>query len=239
MGGNMKNPTKKHNIKTKHIVCLAFILLLALSSACATKGSYSKGDITADGLTVIKSTRLTEQQIKKGVDWSEYTSYLITPAEVEFRKNWKRDQNSSKGLSRQVQDDDMARIREGMGKLVYEEFDKALQEKSGLKKTDAPQSNTLLFKPVINNLDVYAPDIQSAAMTTSYIRQAGRATLFLEVHDAVSGELLARWVDTREDPDRGYAEWANRITNEARARTIVKGWAKRLIEGLEILRAIN
>jgi hypothetical protein len=63
--------------------------------------------------------------------------------------------------------------------------------------------------------------------------------LFLEVHDAVSGEILARWVDTREDPDDGYFEWANRITNMVRVRRVVYIWAGRLIEGIDKLKAVN
>lgn len=236
----MKNLLKIHLFRFKHIRCLMVMLLLISGSlACATKGSFNKGEVTTDGLTVMKSTRFTEAQVKNGVDWSEYAKYQITQVDVSFRKNWKRDQNRNRGISGQVTDKTMAKIREGMGKLVYEEFDKALQGKGGLTKVSAPDSNTLLFKPVIINLDVYAPDIPSASMSKTYIRQAGRATMFLEIHDAVSGEIIARWVDTREDTDHGYLEWANRITNKVRAKQIVSNWARRLVEGLDKLRAIN
>jgi hypothetical protein len=226
----------------RHINILIFILSLVGGSIAfaADEGDLRKGDVTTDGLTVIKSTRHTEKQIKDGVDWSEYTKYQITPVEVSFRKNWKRDYNmSQRTLSMQVTDEDMARIRESMAKIVYEEFDSALQENGGLTKGDQANSNTLLFKPMIINLDVYAPDVDSPYISRSYVRQAGRATLFLEVYDAVSGEILARWVDTREDPDRGYFDWANRITNAARARGVVCAWAKRLVEGLDDLKAVN
>lgn len=220
---------------------LMLLLICGSTSFAAGEGDVKKGDITTEGLTVIASTRNTEKQIKNGVDWSEYTKYQITPVDVSFRKNWKRDYNRGQSaLSGKVTDKDMARIRESMGEIVYEEFDKALQQKGGLTKVDEADSNTLLFKPVIINLDVYAPDVQgSSAMSKTYMRQAGKATLFLEVHDAVSGEILARWVDTREDPDNGYLEWANRITNSARARQVVRGWARRLIEGLDNLKAVN
>jgi hypothetical protein len=179
-------------------------------------------------------------QIKNDIDWSDYTQYQIAPVEVSFRKDWKEDYNrSQKSLSKRVTDEDMARIRESLGEIVYEEFDEALQEKGDLTKVDQFDSNTLMFKPKITNLDVYAPDVNSPYMSRTYIRQAGRATLFLEVHDAVSGEILGRWVDTREDPDRGYFEWANRITNAGRARLVVRTWVNRLVEGLNDLKAVN
>ena len=238
----MKKLENTQVFQFKHIIFLIFILsLISGSIACATDGGdLRKNDVTTDGLTVVKSTRNTEKQIKDGVDWSEYTNYQITPVEVSFRKNWKRDYNrSQRSLSKQVTDEDMVRIRESMGKIVYEEFDSALQEKGGLTKVDKADSNTLIFKPMIIDLDVYAPDIDSSYISRSYVRQAGRATLFLDVHDAVSGEILARWVDTREDPDRGYFDWANRITNAGQARLVVRAWTKRLIEGLDDLKANN
>ena len=239
----MKNLLKSQVFQINHIRYLILMLLLISGSiACATgKGDFKKGDVTTDGLTVTKSTRNTEIQIKSGVVWSEYTKFQITPVEVSFRKNWKRDQNRGRrALSAQVTDKDMSKIKEGMGKIVYEEFDKALQKKGGLTNVDEADSNTLLFKPRIINLDVYAPDLQRGSVASkAYIRQAGRATLFLEVHDAVSGAILARWVDTREDPDNGYYEWANRITNISRAKRVVGGWARRLIEGLDNLKAGN
>jgi hypothetical protein len=238
----MKKLENNQVFKLKHIGLLIFAL--TLMSGCATfgadEGDLKKSDVTTDGLTITKSTRHTEKQIKDGVDWSEYTKYQITPVEVSFRKNWKRDYNmSQRTLSMQVTDEDMARIRESMAKIVYEEFDSALQEKGGLTKVDQADSGTLLFKPKIINLDVYAPDVDSSYISRSYVRQAGRATLFLEVYDAVSGEILSRWVDIREDTDRGYFDWANRITNADRATLVVRAWAKRLVEGLDDLKSEN
>ncbi len=224
----------------KHIWLLIFILFLIGGSVAfaADEGDLKKGDVTTDGLTVTISTRHTEKQIKDGVDWSEYTKYQITPVKVSFRKNWKRDYNmSQRTLSLHVTDEDMARIRESMAKIVYEEFDSALQEKGGLTKVDQADSNTLIFKPRIINLDVYAPDVDPPNTSRAYVRQAGRATLFLEVYDAVSGEILSRWVDTREDTDRGYFDRANRITNAVQFRFIVRAWTNRLVEGLDDLKA--
>jgi hypothetical protein len=238
----MKKLEKIQVFRFRHIGLLIFMVSLIGRSIAfaADEGDLRKGDVTADGLTVVKSTSHTEKQIKDGVDWSEYTKYQITPVEVSFRKSWKRDYNrEQRSLSQQVTDKDMARIRESMAKIVYEEFDSALQEKGGLTKVDQADSNTLIFKPKIINLDVYAPDIDSPYISRSYVRQAGRATLFLEVYDAVSGEILARWVDTREDPDRGYFDWANRITNNVRATIVVRVWANRLVEGLDDLKAVN
>ena len=238
----MKNRSINHGFQFKsigYLILMSLLISVGVVSA-SDEEDLQKNNLTTDGLTVVKSTRYTETEIKKDVDWSEYTKYQISPVEVSFRKNWKRDYNRNiRGVSGQVSDKDMTRIRESMAKIVHEELDSALKEKSGLTATGEVDSGTLLFKPRIINLDVYAPDIPTSSRSNSYIRQAGRATLFLEVYDAISGEILGRWVDTREDPDRGYLEWANRVTNTERARLIVKGWANRLVEGLDKLRSTN
>ena len=220
---------------------ISVLLLISVSIALAADDVVlKKGDVTVDGLTVTKAARMTEIQIKNEVDWSEYTKYQITPVEVSFKRDWKRDYNrKQRSVSARVTDKDMARIKETMAEIVYKEFDSALQKKGGLTKADEVDSNTLLFKPRIINLDVYAPDISRPGRTTTYIRRAGRGTLFLEIYDAVSGEILARWVDTREDQDRGYLDWANRITNIYRATIVVRSWTERLLEGMDELKAVK
>jgi len=225
-------------VKVRYLIMTLFLIGGGIALA-GDMGDLKKGDVTTDGLTVVKSTRFTEDQIKKGVDWSEYTKYQIAPVDVSFIKNWKKDYNRNQRiLSGKVTDKDMARIRRDMAKIVDEELNKALQKKGGFSKVEKADSNTMLLTPKIIDLDVYAPDVDhSTSYSESYVRRAGKATLFLEIHDAVSGELLARWVDTREDPDRGYFDWANRITNNARVKLIVGSWAKRLVEGLEKLHA--
>ena len=239
----MKNQIKNRGFQFKHINYLLILILLFFGGnafASGKKEDFKKGDVTIEGLTVMESTRFTETQIKKGVVWSRYTKYQITPVEVSFRDNWKRDYNrEQKSLAMRVTDRDMLRIKETMSKIVYEEFDKALQKEGGLTKVDQADANTMIFTPRVINLDVYAPEVENGPISHALIRQAGKATLFLEIHDAVSGEILARWVDTREDPDRGYFEWANRITNAERARQIVFRWVERLIEGMDKLKAIN
>ena len=86
--------------------------------------SLKDGQSDTDGLTVMKSTRNTETQIKNSVDWSDYSKFQITPVEVSFRNNWKRDFNRSRStVSGRVTDKDMARIKESFGQIVYEKFD--------------------------------------------------------------------------------------------------------------------
>jgi hypothetical protein len=237
----MKNQYDSRLFRLTFIGYLITAILLVFGGIAfsADEGAFKKGDMTTDGLTVTKSTSFTQTEIKKGVTWSDYTKYRITPVEVSFRKNWQKDYNQGQtSLSQQVTEKDMAGIRESIGKIAYEELDKVLQKRGHLTKADMDDSKTLLFKPKVINLDIYAPDVQSSEPgTMNYVRQAGKATLFLEVYDSVSGEILGRWIDTREDPDRGYFDWANMVTNNERMRLVISAWAGRLVEGFGKLEA--
>ena len=58
-------------------------------------------------------------------------------------------------------------------------------------------------------------------------------TLMLEIHDSVSGALLAKARDNRDDPHKGYLEWTNAGTNRRSARLMLMRWARGLREWLE------
>lgn len=222
-----------------HIGLLISGLLLVSAGIAfaAGEGVLQDGYITTDGLTVINSTKTTTTEVKKDVNWSGYTTYQIAQTEVSFRKDWKQDYNrDQRSSSAQITDRGMLRIRTTMANILYEELDRSLKKNSSMLKTDVADSGTLLFRPRIINLDIYAPDVLGSDIK-NYARQAGKVTLFLEAYDAVSGELLGRWVDTREDPDRGYFDWANRVTNNERMRLVIRRWADRLTEGLGLMQA--
>ena len=62
----MKKLKNTQVFQFKHISLLIVVLSLVFGSiACATDGGdLRKSDVTTDGLTVVKSTRNTEKQIK-------------------------------------------------------------------------------------------------------------------------------------------------------------------------------
>jgi hypothetical protein len=89
-------------------------------------------------------------------------------------------------------------------------------------------SNTLLIRPAIVNLDVAAPDLRTAENIKTYSSEAGQATLFLELYDGVSGEILARAVNASAAGDDSYYQWATRVSNRADAKRMIRKWAKAL-----------
>ena len=81
--------------------------------------------------------------------------------------------------------------------------------------------------PNIVNLDVTSPDLNSPSMSRSYSASAGAMTLYLELIDAETSEVLMRAYDSKADPD-SFVNYANRITNRQAADRMLKDWATRL-----------
>jgi len=86
--------------------------------------------------------------------------------------------------------------------------------------------------PRITNLNIYAPDRMRDHIGSSFADSKGNMTLELEIYDSVSGTLLARMVDSQEDRQKGYMEWATSGTNRRAARFMFIRWADKLREWL-------
>ena len=95
----------------------------------------------------------------------------------------------------------------------------------------------LVLRPAIINLDVEAPDTMQPGMTRTFSASAGQATLFLELYDSVTSELLARIYDAEEVDGMGFINVRNGVTNRADADRMLKKWADLLGTHLQDARA--
>ena len=75
---------------------------------------------------------------------------------------------------------------------------------------------------------------QRGGRSRTYTASTGAATLFLELFDSLSGDIVGRAVDRRAaNNSGGFAMQANRVTNRANARREFRVWADKLVEFLE------
>ena len=82
-------------------------------------------------------------------------------------------------------------------------------------------------------LDVAAPDVQRGSRSRTYVASAGAATLYLQLVDSVSGDVIGRAADRRvaRQPG-GQITWSNRVSNVAEARRHLGVWADTLVDFL-------
>ncbi|TXS92805.1 DUF3313 domain-containing protein [Parahaliea maris] len=210
-----------------------------LLTACASMAPAPPAE-TPDGLQLVPDTVFAEVYRKPGVDLTAYSTYGVTPCEVEFRKNWMRDQNSNRvSLSNRVTQKDVDRIKDALGAHCEAMFREALAQEPAYNVVEefTPGEMVLVLRPAIVNLDINAPDVRSAGMSRTYTTSAGEMTLMLEAVDANTGDVLVRVLDRQRDFDDSYMSWSNSVTNKVEADRILRRWAGELRDGLDKVRA--
>jgi hypothetical protein len=184
----------------------------------------------------LKDTNLGLVYADPEADLSAYSRIKLLDASVAFKKNWQRDQNRS--YAHKVRPNDMERIKADIAGLFREVFTEELTE-GGYELTDETGEDVLLVRPAIINLDITAPDVNTASRSYQFSESAGEMTLYVELFDSETGAIIAKAMDRKRDRERGYMQWQTRVTNTAAAKRILKSWAKTLREGLDQARAVT
>lgn len=207
---------------------------LALA-ACATPPP----PVSHDGLHLVEQRDLDQVYVKPGINIGDYQAYTLQPCTVSFRADWMRNQNTNRDFGRdRVTEEDMEVISGRLAKVCDEYFLAALQEEPAYKVVEqgSDGERVLELRPSIIDLDVRAPDLNEVGMVRTYTTSSGEMTLYLEAYDAVTGEIVARVVDEKEDRDDMYLQWTNRATNMADAKRFMRSWTHSLRKSLDATR---
>lgn len=206
---------------------------LAAVAVITPIAAQDDSDASHDGLVLLEDSDADEAWVLPDADFSGYRRFTILEPMVAFRKNWARDYNRNAGRpSERVTDEDMERIKAGMAELFLEVFTQELED-GGYPVVSESAEDVMILRPAIINLDVTAPDIRSANRTRSYSTSAGSATIYVEFFDSVTGQILARAVDSRRARDTGMFQWQTSVSNRAEARNILRRWARMLVDSLD------
>ena len=226
----------KMRVKNAARSVLVFLGTLALSAAAVA--ADKPPEFSPEGLKLTKSTRSTIVYVREGASLDPYSKVALLDCYVAFKKNWARDYNrESMGVSRDVTTEDMERIKTGLAEMFREVFTEELQDKGGYAMVDKAAEDVLVIRPAIIDLDVTAPDLKNASRSRTAVASAGEMTLYMELLDSATGDLIARIIDAEGDDRNGFVMAANEVTNKAEARRIIRGWAKQLREHMRDLDA--
>lgn len=216
-------------IKTLH----AWILVLCAATLAGCASNQSATVEEWDGLVRTPSTRIDSVFLKPGVTISEFNSVLLDPVEVSFASNWDPNQGV-RNPARRLNASDVEAIQTGLATQFRETFSADIA-RSNFQLVEQAGPDTLRVSAAIVNLYVTAPDTMSAGRSRTYTANSGQMTLVLELRDAVTGELLARAVDTQRGRQTGTMSFTNRVTNTADARRAIATWSTALTQGLSEL----
>ena len=214
----------------KHLT-LALLLGGALTTLLPPAAIADEPPKEWDGLARVKSKQLDHVYKLPEADFSGYKRVRLDPIEVEFDKNWKPNQ-SERSPSRRLTDADIQKIREALAKEFHKVFTEELSE-HGYPVVAENGEDVLRVSAAIANLYITAPEKMSAGVSRTYTTSAGHMTLVAELRDSVTGQLLARAVDSVQGRDTGSFMITNSVTNMSAARTALTKWARVLREGLD------
>lgn len=185
-----------------------------------------------DGLVRVKSKSLDNVYVRPNVEFKAFKRVRLDPVQVAMDKNW--DPNSGKiGLRGGLSSADVQRIREELSKLFRDVFAERLAT-NGYPLIDNGGDDVLQVQAALIDVYITAPDSGSTT-TRSYVMDAGRMTLVMQLGDSVTGQLLARVVDTKEGTDTRRLQWANSVTNSVEARKAIGQWADALCKALDTI----
>jgi len=204
-------------------------MLVGLLASFSAIAEQELPAVTEEGLHLVQDSNLAVVYAKPDVDLSVYKRVLLIEAGVAFKKNWQRDQN--RGLIK-VSSGEMKRIKADVAELFHQVFAEKLSA-GGYELTEEAADDVLIVRPAIVNLNVYAPDVMTAGRSYQVTTSAGEMTLYVELYDAVTGDLLGKAMDSKRDRDSGFATWQTKVSNRAAARRILQDWADVLVGALD------
>jgi len=211
----------------------AVILSIFLATTLLAKDSLP--EVSHDGLHLMKDTKLRAVYMKPGANLDEYDKVALLACYVAFQKDWQRNYNNeTMSLSNRISDKDMKKIRDKLA----EEFNKIFTEvltKGGHQMVTEGGSGVLVVQPAIVNLEITAPDTMAPGETT-FSANAGQMTLYMQLHDGKTGDIIARVIDP-EALGGNFAQIRNSVTNMADADRVLRRWATILSDHLEAVSA--
>ena len=215
---------------------LSIVILSSAPVATIAKNKKEIPEYTVEGLKLVPNTKnIALVWAEPGADLSQYDRVYLTEPYVAFKKNWKRDQNRG---TLKVGSSDMERIKKNVSELFMEVFTEELK-KGGYTLANERAEDVLIVKPAIIDLNVNAPDVRSAGRVETFTTSAGSMTLYLELYDSVTDDLLAKALDPKADRDSGFMQWQTKVANYTAAKRMMKPWAEALRNGLDEARDAN
>ena len=198
--------------------------LLACFAALGTSADDELPQTTPDGLELLSGTKVRAAYAKPGATLEPYTKVALVDCYVAFHKDWERDYNRDASFERRVDADDMEKIKSALAEEFRKVFTEELEE-GGYEVVDDTGDDVLVVRPALYNLEVTAPDITTASRSHTYVTSAGSMTLYMELYDSVTGDIIAKVIDPQASDRGSFGFEANRVTNKAEADRILRKWA--------------
>lgn len=194
------------------IACGAALIAGAVDAVGQAGSAAASTD--PDGLIAVRSSDFDRVYVRPGADFRSYNKVMLTATEVSFAWNWLSEMNRHPiAVLQGTTAADADRIAEETRRGLRSAFATTFRH-AGYEIVAAPAEGVLALSLRLVDLYINAPSTVTQALPSRvYTREAGRATLVLEIRDSTSGTLLGRIVDRRTAGLQGGSRTDFRITN--------------------------
>jgi hypothetical protein len=181
-----------------------------------------------DGLVRAEHRKLDQVWLLPQVDFSGYKRVWLTPVDVAFAADW-----PNRNTRGRVTATDMENIRKTIASEFRQVFADELR-RSGYVLVEQGGEDVLLVNAAIVDLFITGPATTQRAPGRTYVTNTGRMTLAAELRDSVTGQLLARAIDTAQ-ARQGVTQFqvSTPAASMADARTAMRRWAEVLRTALD------
>lgn len=218
---------------------LLVVTALSLLGACQStpKGLEPLDELAnSEGLARVDSRAVDVLYRRPNASLSSYTKLLIKPITVQFAKDWDPNSGSSGSVLYRMNEVDREKIKRDLGDAFLEVFRREM-EGGGYPLVNETGADVLEMQAAIVNLRITAPDpSQLTGNVKVYTTDAGEMTLIMQLHDSVTGELLARAID-RKEATHDFYNWTTSVSNTADAKRLIDSWATQLRKAFDASRA--
>ena len=181
-----------------------------------------------DGLVRMQNRRLDHMYLLPDVSFAGYTRVRLDPVEVSFYRNW----SPNRSPSQRLRPSDVQNIKSTLANEFRRVFSDALT-RAGYQLVDEDGDDVLRVQAAIVNLYITAPSAAAPGRSRTFVANSVQMTLVAELRDSVTGQLLARAVDTVRGRRTGQFQLASPVSNMADARRALSQWADVLVTGLD------
>jgi len=203
-----------------------FVALFAAATAGALATAIAATNPAGEGLAAVKSSTLDEVYLRPALDLASYRKVMVEPAKVEMFKGWRKSINQQREPSRWItveQEQDLVRTAAaGMTGAVVEAF-----KARGFEIVTAPGPGVLQVSPSMPDLFVNAPDTVTPTLQAQITqREAGDATLNLEIRDSASGAVVGRMSDRNTARQVQIFNRVTLVSNQFWFDAMFSAWAR-------------
>lgn len=204
------------------------VLTTGVAAGCASPVNQT----TTEGLVALPSSTLDQLYVRPDANIRAYRKIVIEPVSVQFRSDFLSQQHAYNRLKNlDPPYDDPQTLSRELADLMRASVVDAFVA-AGYEVVSAPEPGALRVAVQVSELYINAPDRLSASTQRSFARDAGEATLNLEINDPSGQQPLARVSHRATARQANRLQVADTATNRLWFDALFHRWATQAVAGV-------